>query len=404
MKFAYQARDKEGKIKTGEIEASSGEAATEILRKKNLYLTSLKEIKSGFFSFEGIKSKIFKRVSKKDIAIFSHQLAVMLDSRIPIVESLLSLSVQTENPSFKEKILKVSEAIEGGSSMSEAFSMYPELFDEFYINLLKSGETAGKISESLFYLSEHLEREYNIRSDIKKAMAYPVLVLLVFIVSITIIIVFVIPPFSEILSEAGGELPFTTKLMLGFYSFLTNFWWALILIFGGLIGFLIYYFRTEQGKKIYDRISVRTPFLGDFFQKIFMTRFVENLSTLIESGVSVTRALRISKNLIGNTVYEEILQEAEQKVARGEQISYVLVKYPDVIPAFVTQMVKVGESTGKLEKSLSEVVKFYQKEIERTTETFMTLIEPILIIFLGGIVALLAISVFMPLYGMVGNI
>ncbi len=403
MKFSYQARDKEGTLKTGKIEASSGEAATEVLRKRGLFITSLRKERSSFLSFEKIKSKIFKGVSSKEVAIFSHQLGVMLDSRVPIVQSLLTLSSQMSNTNFKEKVLKISEAVEGGSSLSDAFSVYPEIFDNFYISLLESGEAAGKISESLHYLGDHLEREYNIKSDIKKAMLYPVLVLIVFLVAITVIVFFVIPPFSEILQEAGGEIPLITRLMFGFYEFLKNFGWVLILAFGGLIVFLIYYLKTEKGRKIYDKIIINLPFLGNFFQKIFMTRFAENLSSLIKAGIPITQALRINKKIIGNFVYQEILKETEKRVAQGEQISYVLVKYPEVIPSFVTQMVKVGEKTGRLESSLSEVVKFYQKEIQRSTETFMTLIEPILIIFLGGIVALLAVSVFGPLYGMIGG-
>ncbi len=402
MKFFYKARTKEGKIQTGELEASSRETAADLLQKYNLYATSLTEVKTRRFLFK--KPKFFKKVSQKELAIFSRQLSVMLESRVPVIHSLLILASQTPRPEFREKILKISESVEEGKALSESFSYYPEIFNIFYTNLLKSGEASGKISQSLSYLSEHLEREYNIMARVKNAMIYPILVLFVLATVIVIIIVGVVPGFTEVLKEAGGDIPFMTKVMLGFYQFLRHFGWILITAFLGLIAFIVYYLRTKKGKKIYDKFSLGIPLVGGFLQKVFLTRFSENLSTLIGAGLSITSALAIVKEIIGNNVYKKIIADVEKGVTEGEKISTILIKYPDTIPPFVTQMIRVGESTGKLDKTLMEIVNFYQKEIERGVDTFMSLIEPILIIFLGIVVAILAFSVYMPLYKMLQTI
>jgi len=400
MKFEYQARTRDGRVQSGTINASNRGTAANLLQKYNLYVTSLEEVKTKGLSLK--KIKFFKKISKKELAIFSRQLAVMLDSRVPVVQSLLSLASQITKPDFKEKIIKISELVEEGSSLSGAFAYYPEIFDVFYISLLKSGEASGKISESLYYLSDHLEREYDITSQVKAAMVYPIVILLTLFLLFIVILVGVIPGFTQLLDEVGADIPLLTRIMMGFYEFLKNFGWILLIAFIALITFIVYYLRTKEGKKIYDRTSLTLPLLGGFFQKVFLIRFSENLSVLLAAGIPITKALRITANIIGNFIYRKIFFEAEKKVSQGEKISSTLVKYPEVVPAFVIQMIKVGEDTGKLDKTLMEVVNFYQKEVKRGIDTFISLLEPLLILFLGAVVALLAVSVFMPLYGMLG--
>ncbi len=402
MKFSYKARTKEGKIQSGAIDASSREAAAALLQKYNLFVTYLEKVKPSRFSFK--KFKLFKKISQKDLAVFSRQLAVMLESRVPVVHSLLILASQSVKSEFKEKILKISELVEGGNYLSDSFAFYPEIFDIFYVNLLKSGEASGKISQSLYYLSDHLEREYNMMARVKNAMIYPIMVLTVLLVVIIIIIVGVLPSFTEMLKEAGGDVPIITRLLLGFYGFLRKAGWIIIIAFLGLIAFIVYYLKTKDGKRLYDKFSLNLPLVGGFLQKVFLTRFSENLSTLITAGLSINQALKIVGDIIGNFVYKRIVAEVEKGVSEGEKISSILIKYPEVVPPFVTQMVRVGESTGKLDKTLMEIVNFYQKEIERGVDTFMSLIEPILIIVLGVIVALLAVSIYMPLYKMLQTI
>jgi len=400
MKFAYQARSKEGKVQTGTIEASSPEAAAALLQKYNIYVTSIQEVKPQIFSFK--KGRLFRKVSKKDLAIFSRQLAVMLDARVPVVQSLSSIAAQISKADFKEKIVNISELIEEGNSLSDAFSAYPKIFDVFYVSLLKSGEASGKISESLYYLSNHLEKEHDIGAKVKGAMVYPILVLIVLVVVVIIIMVMVVPQLNVILKEVGGNIPLSTRIIMGFSSFLLNFGWVILIVFFGLVGFLVYYLRSPAGKKNYDKVSIKLPLVGEFLKKVFLSRFAANVSTLISAGLPVTTALNITKATINNFVYKDILTEAEKEVSEGEKMSSTLARYPEAVPIFVTQMVKVGEDTGKIDKTLLEIVNFYQKEVERGVETFIGLIEPALIIFLAVVVAILAISVMSPLYGMLG--
>ncbi len=402
MKFIYQAKDQKGKIETGTIEASSKEAAAALLRKYNITVVSLKEAKPSFFAFG--KKKFAKKISKKDLAIFSRQLAVMLDARVPVVQSLLTLAAQSSNTSFREVLSRLVELVEEGNTLSEAFSAFPKIFDVFYINLIRSGEASGKISESLYYLGDHLEREYDITGRIKGALVYPAVVLAVFVVVIIIVMTFVMPKLISLMAEMGGEVPLMTRILIGFYQFFLSYGWIILLAFMGLIIFLVYYFRTEEGRKVYDRIIFKVPFINSFLEKIFLIRFAENLSTLIMAGLPITRALKITQDTIGNEVYKEIVFTAEKNVSEGEKISAALVRYPERVPAFVVQMVKVGEETGKLSFTLNEIVNFYQKEIKRMVDNFMTLIEPILIIFLGIMILILAVSVISPLYGILGSI
>jgi len=402
MKYIYQARSKEGKTETGTVEASSKEAAALLLQKYNVFVTSIKEQNPLILRTENIS--FLNKVSKKDLAIFSRQLAVMVQSRVPVTLSLKNLAIQTKNPSFKEKIIKISQLVEEGNPLSEAFGTFPEIFNIFYISLIKTGEASGKISESLYYLSDHLERESDISSQITSAMIYPIFVIAVLLVVIPIVILFVMPRLVDLLKETTSKPPAFTQMMINFYAFLANYGWVLVVGFIFLVLFIIYYFTTKGGKARYDELSVKIPFFGGFLKKIFLVRFAESLSTLIGAGLSINNALKITRDTVGNAVYKEILTETEERVSQGERISSVLAKYPNYAPPFVVQMIQVGEETGTLDKNLMEIVNFYNKEVKRAIETFTALLEPILIIFLGLVVALLAVSVIEPLYGALGTI
>ncbi len=402
MKFKYKARTLEGKIETGIIEANTKELAVVLLQKYNIFVTSIEpeNVKGSFFknfSFEG-------KVSTKDLAIFSRQLAVMLESRVPVIQSLASLAIQTKKAGFKKTIIEVSRLVEGGVSLSEAFSHFPKTFDNFYVNLIRSGELSGKISETLYYISEHLEREHDIVSQVQQAMIYPIFTISILFVVVNIIIIFLLPKIKELIEQSTSSPSDFTALMLSFYALLGQFWWTIILaLFICAIG-IFFYLKTEAGKKLYDKLSLKIPFLGDILRKVFLARFCGNISTLMTSGISINKALKITEDTVNNTVYKKIIGQIGKQVSEGEKISSVLLANPVYFPAFVIQMIKVGEETGKLDKTLMEVVAFYQKEIKRAIDLFLTLLEPMLIIFLGVIVGILAISVFAPLYGALGNI
>ncbi|KKQ21728.1 MAG: pilin biogenesis protein [Parcubacteria group bacterium GW2011_GWA2_37_10] len=317
---------------------------------------------------------------------------------------MAGLAAQTSKEGFKEKIIKISQLVDEGNSLSVAFHYYPDVFSAFYVSLVKTGEASGKISESFYYLADHLEREHDIESQIRGAMIYPIFVISVLLVVITIVMFVVMPRISELIKETATNPPIFTVMMLNFYDFLSHYGWIVVLSFFAMAGFIIYYFKTEKGRQVYDKFSLTLPIVGGFFKKIFLIRFTENLSTLISAGLSINSALKITKDTIDNYIYKQIVSETEEGVSEGEKISSVLVKHQEYVPPFVVQMVEVGEQTGKLDKNLMEVVNFYQKEVKREVDTFIAMLEPILIIFLGAVVALLAISVLSPLYGALGTI
>ncbi|MSU54429.1 MAG: type II secretion system F family protein [Candidatus Staskawiczbacteria bacterium] len=402
MKFNYKARTRDGKIETGVIDASGREAAAVLLQKYNIFITSLTQETEKSPLLKGIKFE--KKVSNRDLVIFSRQLAVMLESRVSVIQSLSSLAIQTKKDNFKKIILEISGLVEEGIPLSGAFSRYPKLFDNFYVNLVKSGEVSGKISQTLYYISDHLEAEQDIISKVRQAMIYPLFTVSVLFVVLNIIIIFLLPRVQELIMESSNDPSAFTVFTMNFYEFLGNWWWITVLLLSVIVTSLVFYVKTKQGREIYDVVSLKIPFMGDILRKVFLARFCGNISTLIVAGISINKALKITADTVNNSVYKNIIGNIEQKVSEGEKISSVLGQYPVYFPSFVIQMIKVGEETGKLDKTLMEVVVFYQKEIKRSIDLFLTLLEPMLILFLGAIVGLLAISVFAPLYSTLGNI
>lgn len=395
MKFNYQARTQEGQIQTGVVEASSREAALTLLQKYGLYVTLLETAKVPFYAK---RIEISQRISRKDVVVFSRQLAIMFKSNVPVVEALQTLSNQTKNQNFKEKIIKISEKVEGGTSLSVSLSSYPKIFSPFYTNMVKSGEVSGKLSEVLGYLADHLEREYNFYSKAITAMIYPVFVFFVFLVILTLMVVFVVPQLSQVLEATGKEIPQITKIAMGLSSFLKRWWWVFILFFLGLGIFVFKFSRTKEGKKIVDKLSLKLPLLGEFFKKIYLSRLAENLSTLISSGLPIVRALEITGEIIGNDVYKTIILKIQDGVKRGEPMSSILSRYQEFFPPLFIQMTVVGERTGQLGAALMNIVNFYQSDVERTLDSFVSLLEPILIIGLGVIVAGLVMAFLLPIY------
>ena len=396
MRFNYQARNKTGEIQTGIVEASSRETAFNVLKTHGLYVTVLEGTET--VPFFAKKLKFFERVTKKDIVLFSRQASIMFKSNVPIVETFKVIAKQTRKSVFKEKILKLGEEIEGGTSLSKTLSIYPKLFSPFYINMVKSGEASGKLSDVFIYLADYLEREQNFRSKITGAMVYPIFVLIVFVAVVAIIMVYVIPQLTEVLEGTGQELPAITKVVVAMSNFLKEKWWLVLLIIFVLAIALFQFSRSKQGKKFFDWNLLRVPLLGSFLKKLYLARFALNLSTLISGGLPIVQALEITGEVVGNDRYKKIIFETMDKVKRGDPISSVLEQYPNLIFPLFYQMVTVGEKTGTLDSSLKNVVVFFQNDVDRGLDNFVRLLEPIFIVLLGGVVAGLMGAVLLPLY------
>ena len=400
MKFNYQARDKKGQVQSGIVEASSREAVLSLLQKHKLFVTLLEQVAKKPFYERQIK--LFQRISQKDVVNFSRQLSLMFKSKIPLVSALQSIGEQTKKSAFKEKILSISQEVEGGTPFSQALSSHAKLFSPFYISMVKSGEASGTLSESLTYLADHLEKEYYLSSKIKGAMIYPALIVVVVIGVLVMMMYFVIPNMTKVLTETGQELPVLTKVVIGFSNFFRSWGWVLLPVVAGLFIGLLRYFKTDEGKKLKDKFLLKIPLIGPFLRMIYLSRFAENLSTLITGGLPVVQALEITGDIVGNDVYQTIISQIKDEVRRGQKISQVLTRFPNEFPPILIQMVTVGERTGTLGESLTNVVDFYQKEIDRGIDNLLSILEPVLVIFLGGLVAGLMAAVLMPLYQMTG--
>lgn len=395
MKFNYQARTEDGQVQSGIIEARDKEGALEVLQRHGLYVTFLEEEDARLYEKQ---ISLFGRVSRKDIVLFSRQLAIMFKAGVPIIESLRSIADQNKKVKMKEQVNKIADKVESGSALSEALAAYPKSFEPFYLGMIKSGEVSGKLSETLDFLAGHLEDEHNFNNKIYTSLIYPGFVMSVFFAIMLLLVIFIFPKLGTVFEEM--ELPVVTRIVLGSGEFIIKFWWAIILVLGGAIYSLIKIIKSEKGKKFFDNLIIRIPFFGEFFKKINLVRIAENLSTLIVGGLPIVQALEVTGDILSNDVYKKMIHEIKDRVRKGELISSVMIDNPQYFPGLFTQMVIVGEKTGKIDSSLKNVVVFYKGDIERGLDSMVKLIEPMMIILLGGLVGVLVLSVFLPIYQM----
>jgi type IV pilus assembly protein PilC len=400
MRFTYQARTKIGDVKIGVIDASSKKAAIDLLQRDGLFVTELKKESESFTKMV----RIFERISGKDVAMFSRQLAVMFKANVSLVESLRTIGSQFTNQSFREKILKISQDVEAGTSLSNAFAKFPDIFSSFFIAMVKAGEVSGNLSEQLTYLADYLEKNYYLSGKIKGAMVYPAMIIIVVIGVMFMLSYFVLPNLLSLLESNGAELPLVTKIVIGFTGFIRGAGGLVLLLSLVLFGVLGYrYYKSEKGKQFFDRFLLQVPIFKSLLKMVYLDRFADNLSTLISGGIPITQALEITANIVGNVVFKEIILKTRDGVRRGQTMSSILFNYPGIFPPMFTQMVLVGEQTGSLDKSLSTLVVFYQKETERAIDAMLALLEPILIIILGVIVGGVVAAVMIPLYSSLGS-
>jgi type IV pilus assembly protein PilC len=395
MKFEYKGKIKDGRTQSGFIDASSKEDAVEMLQKNNIYIISLRERKDVFYQKN---IRLFDKVKSKDIVLFSRQLAILFKAGIPIVESLRSIAKQTKKRSLKEQTLIISDKVESGTALSLVLSSYPKTFSTFYIGMVRSGEASGRLSEVFEYLADHTEKEHNFNSKIIGSLIYPAFILAVFFAILILLIVFVVPGLSDIFR--GMDVPLSTKIILGMGDFLVNYWWIPVTSIILLIVSFIKFKKTDSGRKILDKIYLRIPIIGTFIKKMNLVRVSENLSTLISGGLPIVQALEVTAGVLNSETYKKVILKARDNVRKGDQMSSVFIRYPKYFPVLFIQMVIVGEKTGNIDTSLVNVVNFYKKELDNALETMIKLIEPVMIIFIGGLVGLMVVSMLTPIYQM----
>ncbi len=405
MQFNYEAKTQEGDTQLGVIDSSDEKAAIDFLQRHNLIVVSVKSAKdSDKTIFRKIKEFFFGGIKKKDLAIFSQQLAVLVEAKVPLVSALRSIVEQSDNEDFKKIIHNVASDVESGMSFSTALSRYTEVFSFFYINLVKAGEAAGDMESTLNYLAEHLEKEYELEQKIKGAFMYPTFIFAVFILVGIVFIAFIVPKITAIFEGSGQELPLITRLLIGVSDALRYYWWLLAILAVGAIYGVKYYLRYMGGYDEWDNIKLKIPILGNIFKKIYITRFTENLSTLISGGISAIRALNITAEVVGNNEYKKIINKAAEMVKTGESMSSVFSQNPKLIPPMVINMISIGEKTGKLDVVLKKVAYFYAKEVENIVANLSSLIEPLIIVVLGAATGILVAAILLPIYNFSGGV
>ncbi len=398
MIFSYQARTTEGTARSGTIDASSQDAAIQALQRQNLIIISLNEAASNQAWYK--KSFNFlQRIKQRDIMLLSRQLSTLFEAKVPIVQTFRTLIGESGTGPLRAHLGEVLDDIQGGSSMSQAMAKHPKIFSPFYINMVKSGEESGKLDEIFIFLADYLERNFILLTKTRNALIYPAFILTAFIGVVVLLLTVVIPKLSAIILEAGQELPIYTKIVINFSNFLIDYG-ILLLVFGGLgLFFLIRYLKTDAGQNAWSRTQITLPIVGNLFQKLFLARIADNLQTLLSGGIPIVRALQITADVVGNQVYRGIMLEAVEGVRGGSNISDAFSRHPE-IPTLLTQMIRVGEETGKLDQILKAISRFYAREVDSVVDNLVSLIEPILILILGLGIGLIVASVLLPIYNL----
>ena len=395
--YAYTAINAQGFASQGEIHAPTVDAAREQLRLRGLLAERLHELPSA--GEDGVKNA-FKAVKPKSLQVFSRQFATMIEAGLSVVAGLVILEDQTDDKYLAAVIRELRGDVEGGLLLSQAMERHPKVFSRLFVAMVEAGEAAGILDQVLDRMAFQIERETKLKRRVKGAMMYPTMVLVFATLVLIGMLLFLVPFFVKIFASLGGQLPTLTLYVVHASNFVRADWWLLILVaVGGVVGFKRWK-RSEPGRRVWDRFKLKLPMqVGDVVLKITMARFSRTFSTLIAAGVDIIKAIEITAQTAGNHVVESALVEAKQRVHEGVPISQPLVDNP-VFPPMVSQMIKVGEETGELDKMLAKIADFYEDEVDASIQTLTSIIEPLMMIGVGAMVGLIIISMYLPMFKM----
>lgn len=400
MQFRYKARSAEGEPQEGVIEAASLDLAVNSLQRRNFLVIAVEPVEGAGAERASKIAEwlgIFERIPMEDVVILTRQLSTLFEAKVPVVESLKIIIGETTNRRLRRHMSDLLDEIQGGMPMSGAMARHPEVFSRFYVAMVRSGEESGKLEEIFTFLADYLERSYELARKARNALIYPAFVLSAFVVVVTLMLVFVIPNLANILLESGQKIPIYTRIIIGISGFLRNFGVVLLALVAVLAVFLVRYSRTEGGRAYFARLLLTLPIIGGLYKKIYLSRIADNLHTLLSGGITVVRALEITAEVVGNEVYRKILLDSMDSVKGGSMISDAFSRYADV-PQLLSQMIRIGEETGKLDYILKSIAGFYRRDVDNFIDNLVSLIEPILIVALGLGVGVLVAAVLVPIY------
>jgi len=398
--YVWVAETKKGRKLKGELEAASEQIARAQLKKRNLNVLKIKpKPKDIFESIPFMQPK----VKSKDIVIFTRQFSTMIDAGLPLVQGLNILSEQSTNPTLKVILKQITKDVEGGSTLAEALKKHPKVFDDLFVNLVSAGEVGGILDTILQRLATFIEKAEDLKSKIKGAMTYPLVVVAIAILVIAVILIFVIPVFEEMFASFGSALPLPTQMVVNMSDFMkSNFIWIFLAIIA--LGFAYRQYRNSKGgRKTTDNLFLKLPIFGDLLKKTAVARFTRTLGTMLSSGVPILDSLEITAKTAGNIIIEEIILDVRSSIAEGQTIAEPLSEN-DVFPGMVTQMISVGEATGALDTMLNKVADFYDKEVDTAVDALTSMLEPLLMLFLGGAIGGLVVAMYLPIFSMAGAV
>jgi len=393
--YTYRALDKQGEIIQDKAEGSGELAVVHELRQQGLLVIEVKEQSVGQKDI----LEPFKRIKLADLVVFSRQLATMINAGLPIVRALYVLSEQTENSKLKDVVVAVRKDVEAGSSLSQALERHPEVFSRLYVEMIKAGEVGGMLDGVLLRVADQMERDQDLRRKVKSAMTYPVIVLVLAVVAASIMLIFIVPVFAQLFQDLGGTLPLPTRICMLISNILTSIWG--ILVYAGMALAVVMFLRwkkTEQGRRVWGRAVLRIPAkIGDVVRKVALARFARTLATLSAAGVPILQAMEITATSSGNWVVEKALLKSRDAIREGIPLYKPLETEP-VFPPMVTRMIAVGEETGDVDGMLTKIAEFYESEVDAAVKALTSIIEPLLIVVVGGIVGGIVISMYLPMF------
>ena len=395
--FAYSGRTRQGQSVNGEMEASNAEAVVATLRKQQIITTSVrpkpKDIEISIPGFGG-------KVSEKDVAIFTRQFSTMIDAGLPLVQCLEILASQQDNKTFQKVLVRIRQDVEGGATLAAALKKETKTFSDLYANMVEAGEAGGILDTILNRLAAYIEKTITLKKRVKSAMIYPSTIVAVAVVVVTFLLLFVIPTFKSMFEGFGATLPLPTRIVLGLSNLLRRYFvFGLAGIVGAVVG-LRYYYKTPAGRKQIDTLLLKAPVFGMLLRKVAVAKFTRTLGTLISSGVAILDGLEITARTAGNKVVEEAIMKTRVSIAEGKTIAAPL-KETTVFPPMVVQMIAVGEQTGALDSMLSKIADFYDEEVDTAVANLTSLLEPLLMVFLGVVIGGVVIAMYLPIFKLV---
>ena len=397
MLFSYKAIDQSGQPQEGTIDAVSKDVAIVSLQRRNLTISSIEEMAAEGESFFSRNITFFDSVSNRDIVLVSRQISTLFEAQVSALRVFRLIASEAEKPLLRRVLTEVADDLQAGSPISKALGKHGKVFSNFYVNMVRAGEESGKLDETFLYLAEYLDRNYAILSKAKNALIYPAFVIVTFVVVMILMMTLVIPHISSILTDAGQKIPVYTQVVLAISNFFVTYgiFLLILLIIGGF--FLVRYVRTGPGKNMLDRFLLAVPYVGELMKKLYLSRIADNMATMLASGISVVQATEITASVVGNTAYQEVLEDVSKSVKGGGSISEAMGRYSE-IPGIMTAMIRVGEETGEMGNILKTLARFYEREVNNAVDTLVDLIEPLMIVILGLGVGVLLASVLIPIY------